>query len=135
MPWRMAATVSDMRRGFLTDHARGVPLHDLMSAYDIKKSAAYELLKRARTMPINEAVAVQSRAPLRRPTKIPDEVIERVLKICGRYPGFGPKKIFAKLEELFDETPPSQTSIGSMMKAHDTVDETCFRECHEGAKG
>ncbi len=93
-------------------------MHDLMSAYDIKKSAAYELLKRARTMPINEAVAVQSRAPLRRPTKIPDEVIERVLKICGRYPGFGPKKIFAKLEELFDETPPSQTSIGSMMKAH-----------------
>ena len=116
MPWRMAATLSDMRRSFLADHARGVPFEDLLSAYDIKKSAAYELLKRARTMSVDEAVAVRSRAPHHCPTKHSDDVVRRVLKTCSKYPDFGPKKVFAKLSETWD-APPSASSIASMMKA------------------
>jgi putative transposase len=118
MPWRTGATVSDIRRAFLRDHAQGVPLAVLMSAYDIKKSAAYALLARARTMSIEEAVAIRSRAPVRRPTKHADVVTERVLALCERYEGFGPKKIAAKFCAQFDDVRPCVSSVASIMKAH-----------------
>ena len=80
MPWRVGSTVSEARRSFLADYASGVPLDALLSAYDIKKSAAYELLKRAREMSMDDATAVKSRAPHRRPSALNDDVVERIIE-------------------------------------------------------
>jgi putative transposase len=117
MPWRQANTVSDLRRSFLLDHAAGVPLDALLVTYGIKKTAAYELLRRARESSIDAAVAVRSRAPHKRPTKLPAKVVERVLQLRTEY-SWGARKLARLYVENFREPSPSPSSIGNILKAH-----------------
>jgi putative transposase len=120
MPWRQASTVSDLRRSFLADHAAGVALAALLVTYGIKKTAAYELLRRAREGSIDDAVAVRSRAPRRRPTKLPANVVERVLQLRAQYP-WGARKLARLYVETFDEPSPSPSSVANILKAHGHV--------------
>ena len=119
MPWKAAETLSDVKRAFLDDHARGVPVADLIAGYGIGRSAAFDLIRRARETSIDEAILVRSRAPLRRPTKFEDDVVMRVVEVCRRFPGLGPKKIHAKLQDvLVGERMPGRSTVAAMMKAH-----------------
>ena len=117
MPWRVGSTVSEARRSFLADYASGVPLDALLSAYDIKKSAAYELLKRAREMSMDDATAVKSRAPHRRPSALNDDVVERIIELKRKFPKWGPKKLVGLYAERFHERPPSTGSINHVLRA------------------
>lgn len=117
MPWRVGSAVSDARRSFLADHERGVPLEVLLEAYDIKKSAAYELLRRGRELPVDEAVAVKSRAPHRHPNALGDDVIRRVVRLKRSFPKWGPKKLAGLFADRFGGPAPSITSIGNILKA------------------
>lgn len=120
MPWRQASTVSDLRRSFLQDHAAGVPLDALLVTYGIKKSAAYALLRRARESSIDDAVIVRSRAPHRRPTKLPANVVERVLQLRAKY-AWGARKLARLYVETFNAPSPSPSSIGNILKEHGHV--------------
>ena len=120
MPWRQANTVSDLRRSFLLDHAAGVPLDALLVTYGIKKSAAYALLRRARESSIDDAVAVRSRAPHRRPTKLSAKVVRRVLQLRAKYT-WGARKLARLYVEAFKEPSPSPSSINNILKAHGHV--------------
>jgi hypothetical protein len=112
----MGSTVSETRRAFLAAHAAGVPFEWLLGAFEIKKSAAYELLRRAREMPIDEAVAVKSRAPRVRANALNDEVVGRIVELKQAFPKWGPKKLIRPYAERFHER-PSAASISNILKA------------------
>lgn len=115
MPLRAGMSVSDVRRAFLAEYARGVPVKVLMDLYAISKSSAYELIHRFLTMPLEEAVADRSRAPIHRPTKLGDDVTARTLELLQFYPHWGPRKLHNLFSRCFDDA-PSVTSIANIMK-------------------
>lgn len=118
MTWNTAATVSDVKRAFLADYARGESVKDLSPRYGISLSTGHDLVARAKATSVDEACALRSRAPHRRPTKFGDDVTARVLEVCGLFPDYGPKKIAAEFGRFFDDVHPSVSSVASMMKVH-----------------
>lgn len=115
MALRAGMSVSDVRRAFLADYAKGVPVRQLCDLYGMKKSAAYVLIHRFLTMPLEQAVEDQSRAPINRPTKLADNVTARTLELLRFYPRWGPRKIHDLFGRCFDDA-PSVTSIANIMK-------------------
>lgn len=118
MAWRMGLTVSETRRAFLSDYEHGVALGVLLEAYDIKKSTAYELLKRARELPLEQAIAVRSRAPRTHPNALSDDVMQRMVQLKRDFPNWGPKKLVGVYAERFAEQAPSPASFSNVLKAH-----------------
>ena len=114
MALRAGMSVSDVRRAFLEGYARGVPVRQLCDLYGMKKSAAYVLIHRFLTMPLEEAVEDRSRAPINRPTKLPDDVAARTLELLQFYPHWGPRKIHDLFARCFGDA-PSVTSIANIM--------------------
>ena len=118
MAWRMGSDVSEVRRAFLADHARGLPLDALLETYDISKSSAYALLKRSREMPLEKAVAERSRAPHTHPNILGNDVVRRVLRLKKRYPQWGSKKLPELYVSEYGIAAPSSSSIHNILKIH-----------------
>jgi hypothetical protein len=115
MPWLNSRTVSESRKRFLEGFNDGAPLDALMAAHGIRKSAAYELLRRARETSPEEACQVKSRAPHRRPGAINDVVRARIVALKDANPDWGPKK----LRVLYDEahgSAPSTSTFANVLK-------------------
>ena len=105
-----------LRRQFLAAHAEGVPLEALLELFGLRKSAAYDLLRRARVEGVEAAVAVKSRAPRHHPTALTDDVRERVLNLRLKHP-WGPKKLRELYAQSYPDAPPSPSSIANILKA------------------
>jgi len=89
---------------------------DLCREFGISRQTGYLLDKKVRTLgPLG--LGDLSRRPRRSPLKTPEEVVGEILKLRGRYPTWGPKKLKQRLFDLQPEVHwPAASTIGVILK-------------------
>jgi transposase InsO family protein len=116
MPWRESRAV-DQRLQFLAEYqTKERTLVDLCQQFGISRPTAYKWIKRyAEVGP--EGLLEESRRPLSCPHAISSEVQSEVLALREKCPTWGPRKIKARLEQLYPEVPwPAASTIGQILR-------------------
>jgi transposase InsO family protein len=91
---------------------------ELCRQYSVSRKTAYKWLKRYREKGA-EGLGDRSRAPHHHPNQVAGEIEERVLELRSERPSWGPKKLWAWLEEHEPEKRwPAPSTMGEILKRH-----------------
>jgi putative transposase len=129
MPWR---NMIEERLKFVLeaiDTKRKLTFSDLCQIYNISTKTGYKWVNRYSEKG-KEGLRDESRAPKNHPTKISGDAKQCVIWIRQEQSTWGPKKIHAEILKNFKNvSPPSEASIGNILKEHD-LSEPQFKRRH-----
>ena len=134
MPWKEASPMTERMR-FIADYLRGVySMTELCDWYDISRKTGYKILRRFESDGV-DALADRSRRPHTSPDRTPEDVVDAILEVRKRHPGWGAKKIIGRLCIKNPEWPAPALSTGSdILKRHGLVTSPRRRK-HPGHPG
>ncbi len=92
MPWKNVTTM-EQRVEFICEWLTGkYTITELSKAFGVSRPTAYRLINRYETRGIN-GIRDQSSAPRNHPNRTKEYVEEKILKLKGKYPRWGAKKL------------------------------------------
>ncbi len=123
MPWRETATQME-RAEFVSEHRKGCwSMLELCQAFGVSRKTGYKWLARYAEEGI-EGLTDRSRAPRTQALRTPSEIEDEIVKMRGRYPRWGGKKIRSWLKRRIPEVEwPSRTTVDAILKRHGLVRE------------
>ena len=101
---------------------------EICRQYEISRKTGYKWLQRYQEDNIH-GLNNHSRAPKTQVGATNPQLVSLILDLKGRYPAWGPKKIYAELNNKYpDEEWPSKTTIGSILDKHGLVIRRKYRK-------
>jgi putative transposase len=121
MAWK-EVHVEDQRKLFIKQFELGkYSIAELCRQFEISRPTAYKWINRYEELGF-EGLLSQSRAPTTQANATPNEVIDEIISLRGKYFTWGPKKIKAFLERHYPSIDwPSTTTIGNILTKHGLV--------------
>jgi transposase InsO family protein len=122
MAWKQT-NVTMERAKFITEYEKGCWLMtELCAAFGISRKTGYKYLERYEEAGL-EGLKDRLRAPHRHPNRTPQEVERRILRLRGRFPRWGSKKILAWLGSHEPELAlPVRSTTDEILKRHGLVE-------------
>jgi transposase InsO family protein len=116
MPWSETQVI-DERISFAMSCERGVwSVDQVSSAYGVSRKTGYKWLERYRRFG-KAGLEDRSRAPLRHPNAITEDVVRLILDLRRKHPRWGPKKLKILLEGAHpDVSVPAASTIGEVLR-------------------
>lgn len=126
MPWK-EIKVFDERQEFIKlfitkEHSFSY----LCDLFGISRKTGYKWVERFRNFGL-EGLVNQGTAPYHQPKAVPEDVIDLIISIKSKYPLWGPKKIFAYIENQLDSC-PCRTTIENILKRNGLVKPRNYRK-------
>lgn len=128
MPWHQTDPVNE-RLKFVADAQRGhLSMTELCEKYGISRKTGYKLLSRYEADGPS-GLSDRSRARLEHPNKTPGEVEAAILRVRGKHPTWGSKKIIAVLaREKPNVVLPARSTVDEILKRAGLVEPRTKRE-------
>jgi putative transposase len=116
MPWRERSPV-DLRVQFISEYQTGLwSMTDLAAQYGISRKTGYKWVERAATGGV-AALLDQSRRPRVQPTATARAVVDALLAVRRRHPGWGAKKLLAMVRRQDPEAAwPSRSTVCDLLR-------------------
>ncbi len=130
MPWK-EVNLMDSRVRFIMRLLDGEKMTDICREYGISRKTGYKFLERYEKFGF-EGLQNQSRRPLRFARQTHEEIVEKLIKLKGIYPTWGPKKLRVKLEQLHPGIVfPAVSTLGEILEREGLVKKRKFRHVEE----
>ncbi len=115
MPWKVTH-IMDQKLSMITDHLSGnYSPTELARIYSVSRKTIYKWIERYSQNP-QHGLVDRSRAPHRRPTKVPDAIKQTIIETKLRYPHLGPKKVMNYLRRTYtDRHWPADSTAGIIL--------------------
>ena len=115
MPWEESGVV-DQRIRFVLDWQAGVEtMTELSGRYGVSRKTGYKIVARQQQAGL-AGLQDRSRAPLRHPNQIPEEIEQVVLQLRWAHPRWGPRKLQRWLQTHAAATRwPATSTIGTLL--------------------
>jgi len=128
MPWHQTDPVNE-RLKFVADAQRGrMSMTELCEQYGISRKTGYKLLSRYEAEGAS-GLHDRSRARHEHPNKTPSDVEAAILRVRGKHPTWGSKKILAVLgREKPDVVLPARSTVDDLLKRAGLVEPRTKRE-------
>ncbi len=123
VPWKRTDVLEERVRFVVSaTSADAAPLSELCREAGISRECGYKWLRRYREGGV-EALRDASRAPRSRPWAMDEAVARAVVALRRERPGWGPRKLRAKLMERHPETAwPAASSLGELLRREGLVE-------------
>lgn len=122
MGWKQT-NVTMERAKFITEYEKRCwSMTELCAAFGISRKTGYKCLERYGEAGV-EGLKDRLRAPRRHPNRTSEEVVRRILRVRGKYPRWGSKKILAWLRvHEPDLALPVRSTTDEILKRHGLVE-------------
>lgn len=121
MPWKHTDVPME-RAKFIAEYKKGCwSMTELCSAFGISRKTGYKYVARHDEEGL-EGLVDRSRAPREHPNRTAGEVVDRIVRLRGRHPTWGSKKILAWLTVHEPKLAlPARSTTDEILKRHDLV--------------
>ena len=121
MPWKESGPMLERAR-FIEEYLSGLfTITELAERHGVSRKTLHKWLGRHDVDGLS-GLADQSRAPHRTPHATGEDIEARIIAFRRRHPHRGPRKIVARLAELYpDQDWPAASTVGDILKRHDLV--------------
>jgi transposase InsO family protein len=121
MPWSDTSPMDERARFVLDAFSDCFTMTELCERYGISRKTGYKWIERYKGGG-DPACADESRAPRTHPNATPEDVVELIVQLRGKYPDAGPRTLLWHLEKLDARRSwPSPSTIGEILKRHDLI--------------
>lgn len=121
MPWSETSPMDERARFVLGAFSDCFTMTELCERYGISRKTGYKWIERYRGGG-DPACADASRAPRTHPNATPEDVVELIVQLRGKYPDAGPRTLVWHLEKLDPRRSwPSPSTIGEILKRRDLI--------------
>ncbi len=127
MSWKESDRVSERREFVELVSNEGANFAALCRRFEVSRKTGYKWLGRFRDGGV-EALADQSRRPLKSPGRTPDEVEEQVLRVRDEHPTWCGRKIRARLQLLGHEDVPAASTVTAILHRHGRITQQASEE-------
>ena len=121
MPWKEVSIMSQRLEFVTLATGENANLRHLCRCFGISPNTAYKWLDRFRADGIN-GLADRSRRPHNSPVRTPKEMETAIIKLRGKHPAWGGRKLERRLLDLDRTGVPRASTITAILKRHDLLD-------------
>jgi transposase InsO family protein len=121
MPWKEVSIMSHRLEFITLATAENANLRHLCRCFGISPNTAYKWLDRFRTAG-TEGLADHSRRPHNSPLRTPKEMEAAIIKLRGKHPAWGGRKLERRLLDLGLTGVPRPSTITAILKRHHLLD-------------
>ena len=120
MPWKETTKMSEKESFIQRVLTEAQPFSVLCEEFNISRKTGYKILKKYQCEGF-EGLKPQSRKPLSNPNKTPQEIIDKILSVRGKYTTWGPRKIRTYLLKQKILNLPAPSTINEILKRNGLI--------------
>ena len=121
MPWREVSIMSERIEFVALATAENANLRHLCRRFGISPNTAYKWLDRFRKAGVN-GLSDLSRRPHNSPARTSNEMEEMIVKLRGKHPAWGGRKLERRLLDLGHTGVPCPSTITAILRRHNLLD-------------
>lgn len=123
MPWREVSIMSERLEFVTLAASENANLRHLCRSFGISPNTAYKWLDRFRSDGLN-GLEDRSRRPHNSPARTPKDVEKAIVKLRGKHPAWGGRKLERRLLDLGFTGVPRPSTITAILRRHHLLDPT-----------